>query len=250
LKKKFVLTYILLTLVSLFLIIIDSRLKVPLNSQLYKFFSPRIRGVVNQWAECKKCEEKNKSLQKEIAELSYERQIYRTLKQENEEFRKILGFQSNFPLDIIPAVIVNKLPEMVNISYVISKGSLKGIEEDDAVIGFDGVFGKVLKVGSESAVIQTLMNYNVALSAIDQRSDVKGILKWDMKFYLEGVPLYADVEAGDTIVTSGRGSIFPRGLRIGKVTKIIRGESTYKSKIEVEPFEDFNNPDVVFVIKR
>ena len=83
---------------------------------------------------------------------------------------------------------------------------------------------------------------------MDKRSEVKGILRWHNKFYLEGVPLYADVEKGDTITTSGIGSVFPRGLRIGKVTKISRDESAYSLSIEIEPFEDFNNPDVVFLI--
>lgn len=209
-----------------------------------------IRTVVNRWVEYKNYKEKDRRLLEEIARLSYESQRYQSLKKENEQLRKILEFETKFPKEIIPAEILNRVPEMVNISYMISKGHLKGIEVGDPVIGFYGVFGKVLKVESQSAIVQTLMNYNVALSAMDQRSTVSGILKWDMKFYLEGIPLYADVEYGDTIVTSGRGSIFPEGLRIGKVVKISKDESAYSIIIEVEPFENFNNPDVVFLIKQ
>lgn len=209
-----------------------------------------IRTVVNRWVEYKNYKEKDRRLLEEIARLSYENQRYQSLKKENEQLRKILEFETKFPKEIIPAEILNRVPEMVNISYMISKGHLKGIEVGDPVIGFYGVFGKVLKVESESAIVQTLMNYNVALSAMDQRSTVSGILKWDMKFYLEGIPLYADIEYGDTIVTSGRGSIFPEGLRIGKVVKISKDESAYSIIIEVEPFENFNNPDVVFLIKQ
>ncbi len=247
-KKKILFTYIILVFISLILLIIDLRLKLPLNSMVLNFFPIKTRSILNQWKEYKKLEEKNKELLKEIARLSYESQIYQSLKKENEQFRKILEFQSNFPLDIVPAEIVSKLPQMINISYIISKGSSKGIKEDDPVIGFNGVFGKVLKVGSETSIIQTLVNYNVALSAMDKRSEVKGILRWHKKFYLEGVPLYADVEKEDTIITSGIGSVFPRELRIGKVTKISRDESAYSLSIEIEPFEDFNNPDVVFLI--
>lgn len=237
-------------LISLFLLIIDSKLKTPLNNRLYNLFSMNIRTVVNRWVEYKNYKEKDRRLLEEIARLSYENQRYQSLKKENEQLRKILEFETKFPKEIIPAEILNRVPEMVNISYMISKGHLKGIEVGDPVIGFYGVFGKVLKVESESAIVQTLMNYNVALSAMDQRSTVFGILKWDMKFYLEGIPLYADIEYGDTIVTSGRGSIFPEGLRIGKVVKISKDESAYSIIIEVEPFENFNNPDVVFLIKQ
>lgn len=247
-KKKILFTYIILVFISLILLIIDSRLKLPLNSMVLNFFPIKTRSILNQWKEYQKLEEKNKELLKEIARLSYESQRYQSLKKENEQFRKILDFQSNFPLYIVPAEIVSKLPQMINISYIISKGRSKGIKENDPVIGFNGVFGKVLKVGSETSIIQTLVNYNVALSAMAKRSEVKGILRWHKKFYLEGVPLYADVEKEDTIITSGIGSVFPRGLRIGKVTKISRDESAYSLIIEIEPFEDFNNPDVVFLI--
>ncbi|MCK4321166.1 rod shape-determining protein MreC [candidate division WOR-3 bacterium] len=249
-KRNLIFTYIILLLISLFLLIIDSKLKTPLNNRLYNLFSINIRTVVNRWVEYKNYKEKDRRLLEEIARLSYERQRYQALKKENEQLRKILEFETNFPKEIIPAEILNRVPEIVNISYMISKGHLKGIEVGDPVIGFYGVFGKVLKVESESAIVQTLMNYNVALSAMDQRSMVSGILKWDMKFYLEGIPLYADIEYGDTIVTSGRGSIFPEGLRIGKVVKISKDESAYSIIIEVEPFENFNNPDVVFLIKQ
>jgi rod shape-determining protein MreC len=209
-----------------------------------------IMGVANRLEDYRVYREKNKKLLNKIAKLSYESQKYKELKKENELLRKTLEFELNFPGDIIPAEILSRVPEIVNISYIISKGSIEGIEVGDPVIGFYGVFGKVLKVANENSVVQTLMNYNVSLSAVDQKTDVRGILKWDSKFYLEGIPNFANVEIGDTIVTSGRGSIFPPGLQIGKVDKISKDESTYSMLIEIEPFEDFENPDVVFIIKK
>lgn len=209
-----------------------------------------IMGVVNRLDEYRNYRERNKKLLEEIAKLSYESQKYQELKKENELLRKTLEFELYSPIDIIPAEILSRVPEIVNISYIISKGSIEGIEVGNPVIGFYGVFGKVLKVANENSIVQTLMNYNVSLSAIDQRTEVRGILKWDSKFYLEGVPIFANVEIGDTIVTSGRGSIFPPGLQIGRVSKISKDESTYSMSIEIEPFEDFENPNVVFIIKK
>ncbi len=221
-----------------------------MNNRLYNYFSMNIMGVVNRLDEYKTYRDRNKKLLEEIAKLSYESQKYQELKKENELLRKTLEFELYSPIDIIPAEILSRVPEIVNISYIISKGSIEGIEVGNPVIGFYGVFGKVLKVANENSIVQTLMNYNVSLSAIDQRTEVRGILKWDSKFYLEGVPIFANVEIGDTIVTSGRGSIFPPGLQIGKVGKISKDESAYSMSIEIEPFEDFENPNVVFIIKK
>lgn len=249
-KKRLLLTYIIFILISLLLLLIDTKLENPMNNRLYNYFSMNIMGVVNRLNEYGTYRERNKKLLEEIAKLSYESQKYQELKKENELLRKTLEFELYSPIDIIPAEILSRVPEIVNISYIISKGSIEGIEVGNPVIGFYGVFGKVLKVANENSIVQTLMNYNVSLSAIDQRTEVRGILKWDSKFYLEGVPIFANVEIGDTIVTSGRGSIFPPGLQIGKVGKISKDESTYSMSIEIEPFEDFENPNVVFIIKK
>jgi len=249
-ERKFLVSYIILILTSLLLIILDCSAGPPLGGRIYNFFSIEARQQLNRWTGYKDLEKKNKSLLKDIAKLSYEMEIYETVKRENEQLKKTLEFESNSPLDIIPCQIVNRLPEAVNVSYFISKGAFMSIEVGDPVIGFNGVFGKVLKVGNETSIVQTLMNYNVALSAVDQRSKVRGILRWHRRFYLEGVPIYADVKEGDTIVTSGKGSVFPQGLWIGKVISISMEESGYSLRIETEPFEDFTNPDVIFVIKK
>ncbi|MEA1912428.1 MAG: rod shape-determining protein MreC [candidate division WOR-3 bacterium] len=248
-KKKFIGTYLLLLFFSLCIMIIDSKEKVYLSDRLYNFFSFNIRDLINKWTRSKELERENSKLLKEIAELSYEKQSYQTLKKENQKLKKILKFQTQYPKSIIPCRIINRLPEEVNLSYLIGKGASQGIRENAPVISSKGVFGKVLKVGRENSLVSTLKNYNVALSALDTRSNVKGIFRWDKKFYLEGVPQYADVKSGDTIVTSSKGSVFPEGLPIGRLVRVSKDEANYSLKIEIEPFEDFSDVDVVFVIK-
>ncbi|MCK4527852.1 rod shape-determining protein MreC [candidate division WOR-3 bacterium] len=250
-EKKFIIIFILLFIISIALIIIDSESE--LNDRIYNLTSHILtpgRKITNQWARYRKLKERNRALLKQIAKLSYKERRYEAIKKENEHLRKILEFQENFSYDLIPCEIINRLSEALNISYLLSKGASSGIREDDPVIGFHGVFGKVLKVGKKTSVVQTLENYNISLSAMDKRSQVKGILKWARGFYLEGVPLYADVREGDTIVTSGRGSVFPRDLKIGKVVSLKKDKSDYSLRIEVEPFENFRDPEVVFLLKK
>ena len=191
----------------------------------------------------------NARLLEKIAALSYEKQIYNELKKENQELKEIIEFKFSYPKVIIPAEIKRRTPEEINLSYQIGKGASDGIERNAAVISYKGVVGKVLKSGKNTSVVQTLKNYNSAISVKDTRSKIEGILKWNKKFFIEGIPQYADLKEGDTLVTSGKGSVFPKGLPVGIVTYAGRKVDDYSLEIEVEPFENFSKVDVVFVIK-
>jgi rod shape-determining protein MreC len=216
----------------------------------YRFFSLNFRNLIFRFSLCDKLKEENSKLLEKIAVLSYEQQSYGELKRENQELKETLKFVFEYPQKIIPAWIERKTPEEISLSYQINKGSSFEIESNAPVIGLKGVVGKVLKVSKNGAVVQTLKNYNSALSVKDTRSEVRGILKWNREFFLEGVPQYADLVEGDTLVTSGEGSIFPGGLPVAFVTHIEKKPNDYLLEVEAQTFENFEKLGIIFVIKR
>lgn len=247
-RKFFILTGILI-IFSLTMIIMDLNNEM---SILENFVLPRYLQFsrINDFFD-KRREMKDEvlTLKKEIAQLSYKQWQWKSLKNENERLRAILDFKNEFPGELVVCEVLNKVPQAVNRSFFISRGHESGIEEDDAVIGLKGIFGKIIKAGENNSIVQTIANYNISISAVDRRSREAGILKWDRNFYLEGLPLYADIQIGDTVVTSGKGSVFSRGLRIGRIISVDKEKSDYSLRVIVEPFENFRNPEVVFVIK-
>ncbi len=249
-KKKLLRFYILFVFISLSLLIFDGVSNAELGNKCYDLLSFNFRNFFSKFLESHKLEEENKKLLEKIAVLSYEKHLFSELKKENLELKRIIDFKLNYPQKIIPAEIRRETPEEVNLSFRIDKGFTDGIERNDAVISFKGIIGKVLKSGKNTAVVQTLKNYNSAVSVKDTENKVEGILKWNKKFFVEGIPQYADLINGDTIVTSGKGSVFPKGLPVGVVTGVKEKINEYSLEIEIEPFENLDRVSVVFVIKK
>lgn len=249
-NKKFLRLYLLFLFVSLSFLVFDGVSDIRLGNKMYGFLSLDFQNLFSRILLNEELKEENQILLEKIATLSYENQMYNELKKENEKLKKIVEFRFNYPEVIIPAEVQRRTSEEINLSFQISKGSSNGIETNYAVISFKGVVGKVLKSGSNNSLVQTLKNYNSAVSVRDTRSNIEGILKWNRKFFIEGIPQYADIQKGDTLVTSGKGSVFPKGLPVGIVNSARKKTNDYSLEIEVEPFENFNKVDVVFVIEK
>jgi rod shape-determining protein MreC len=230
--------------------LVDGFSDVRLGSKFYKLFSFNFCEFFSKISSETDLERKNLELLKEIASLSYKKQMFDQLRKENQELKKILEFRFNYPQFIIPAEITKKTPEEVNLSYMVGKGVSDGIKKNATVISFNGLVGKVLKTNENTSVIQTLKNYNSAVSIRDTRSKTHGILKWNKKFFIEGIPQYADIKEGDTIVTSGDGSVFPRGLPVGIVISVKKQENDFSLDTEVKTFDDLDKIDVVFIIRK
>jgi rod shape-determining protein MreC len=248
--KKFLQVYLLFFCISVSLLLFDGFTDIKLGNKCYSLFSTDFHNFFSKFLKHNDLKEENARLLERIATLSYEKQIYNELKKENQELKEIIGFKFNYPKGIIPAEIERRTLEEINLSYQIDKGTSERIERNSPVIGFKGIVGKVLKTGNNTSVVQTLKNYNSAVSVKDTRSGIEGILKWNKKFFIEGVPQYADLRKGDSLATSGRGSVFPKGLPVGIVTYVNKKKDDYLLEIEVEPFEDLNRIDVVFVIEK
>ena len=113
----------------------------------------------------------------------------------------------------------------------IDKGRSQGIVRDMAVISDEGVVGIVLESSSNFATIIPIINRNFRLSAKIKNNNFVGILQWEGNNHREAVlneiPYHAELNSGDTIITSGYSAIFPEGLYIGKISSFSREEGNF-----------------------
>ena len=83
-----------------------------------------------------------------------------------------------------------------------------------------------------------------------QRNRARGIIKG--KFPDRCLLKYAlrkhDIRAEDTVVSSGLDGVFPKGLRVGRVSRVVRQSSGIFQEVMVTPFVDFEKLEEVFVI--
>ena len=89
------------------------------------------------------------------------------------------------------------------------------------------------------------------VSVLENRTRITGILESpdSRKLFVE-LPAHADLKVGDTLVTSGLGGIYPKGIRIGLVLHIFPGDIDVMKKAEVVPFQNPSEIEEVFVLKK
>lgn len=106
-------------------------------------------------------------------------------------------------------------------SVLIDVGRSQGVKSGFPVISADGLVGRLLETGSRASRVLLLTDYNSRVPVLIGDEDVRAILVGDNSGEprLAHLPATAVLRAGDDVVTSGVGGLFPRGLRIGRVVE-------------------------------
>jgi len=147
-------------------------------------------------------------------------------------------------------VINNSINKQHNF-ITLNKGSNDGIREEMAVVSKDGVVGIVKAVSKNYSTVISVINKDLRISARHKKSGYFGSAYWNGEKYnkavLSDIPLHAQINIGDTIVTSGYSSIFPGELPIGYIASYNKkGGSFYE--IEINLSVDFKKINVINVI--
>jgi rod shape-determining protein MreC len=192
----------------------------------------------------------NMVLRKEIAVISLKIQRCTNIKRENKILRELYSFKPMIDYNLIPCEIIGKNPGLYNSSIIIDGGIEDSIQKNMPVISAKGLVGKIIEISQKSSELVTLYNRSSFVSAIALRSRVHGIVKWQSGgvMVLDDVPLHSDIKAGDTLLTSGMGGVFPKGIFIGEVIKVEESPKEIVMKIEIVPFVDYSLLEEVFVI--
>lgn len=193
----------------------------------------------------------NNRLREQIANLTVRNGVLEEEGLENQRLRKLVDLRAKLDFEVIPAEVVSRDPNFRLNSTVISAGWQTGVRRDLPVIDIRGLAGKVTEVFSDQAVVQLLFDPSFRVSGLDQRSRVMGIISWKVSQFLElnYVPGSADVQVGDEIVTSGLSTVYPSGLKIGRVTSVSQDRDVLFKSIVVSPYADLQNLEELFVVK-
>jgi len=160
---------------------------------------------------------------------------------------KDLGFS------LVPAGIIG-LDEQDMVS--INKGSADGVAQGMPVINQQNVlFGKVFKVyknfskviliSEKSSLIDVeVQNVDDTLSKI--YGAVKG--KGGLSVFLDLIPVDQEIKEGDVLITSALEGTFPKGLLVGKITKVEKNDQKPFQQAQIEPFFNLKNTDNLFII--
>ena len=136
---------------------------------------------------------------------------------------------------------------------LLDRGSLNGIQPRMAVVQEDKIVGQVQAVSKHFARVVPLINTKIRISALHPKSQTVGILAWDGKStrYAELIdfPIHIPIKIGDTLVSSSYSSVYPPGLRLGRIDRIEINPGAVTYKIRVFLTADYKRLDHVQVIR-
>ena len=177
------------------------------------------------------------------------------LKKENEWLRDFLEIKNlNTTFEFADATVIGKGSGAVNGMLTINKGSLHGIEVGMSVINAQGLVGRIIEVGLTSSSVMCITDASASAGAIIERSALSGIVdgysNGKCRFlYTTGLSDFDAIAEGDTVITSGKGSIYPYGLKIGTVVEVKIDDASRSVIATVETAVNFNDIDRVMIIK-
>jgi rod shape-determining protein MreC len=154
---------------------------------------------------------------------------------------------------IITAQVYKNSYSVTNNYLTLNKGKNDSIKEDFGVITSKGILGIVSNTSKKYTTVLSILNKKSSINAMLKSTDHIGSLKWngDSPHYvqLDDVSKFAPVKVGDTIITGGQSTIFPKGIGVGTIDSFETDISGDTYIIEVKLFNDMTNIGTVYIIE-
>ena len=163
----------------------------------------------------------------------------------------LLSFKEQYIDGTVAAQVISSTGSEFTRGIYIDKGSHAGVKRDMPVITPEGVVGKVYAVYPTSSLVLEINDPSSGAGVILEKSRLQGILKGDARgvTYVNNVMADEKIAPGDRVLTSGGDRVYPKGLPVGTVERVLPGEDAFL-KIQVKPAADLDRLEEVLVITK
>jgi rod shape-determining protein MreC len=198
--------------------------------------------------------EENARLTARVQALELALQEQRQLAEQAVRLRALLGLREQLPFETITAELIASEGAPWASTITVDKGSGDGITLNMPAISSSGIVGRVIAVGLHAAKVQLILHPVSGVGVMIERSRTLGVLEGlssdtesgDLR--MRFVPALADVQVGDTVVTSGLDQIYPKGLIVGVVSRV-RPPAGLIKDVYVVPSTRFHEMEEVLLVR-
>jgi rod shape-determining protein MreC len=206
----------------------------------------RFDGTVGIYGENRRLTRENAALR---AENDWLHQMYR----QAPRLEGMTRFQQSVSLRLKATRVVAQDAGRFQTAWVIDLGESDSIRVNMPVLTSRGVVGKTIKTYENHSLVQLLSDPAFKVSVLSDRSRARGILEADGPERLVArFPAGSDVARGDTLMTTGLGGVFPKGLRVGsagrEITRQEKENQDVMRSFRVESFQRLNTVEEAFVL--
>ena len=200
--------------------------------------------------------EENEKLTTENAELRGQMVDYDKLKAENEAYKALTNIQEQHTeMSYVSSFVIGRDPLDSFYGFTLDKGSLDGVEANDAITSDEGyLLGVVTEVDLTSCKVMTILHPSFNAAGVVSRTRDNGIITGSADYAAEGLCILSNLSRGtltkanDQVITTGLGGVFPPDVLVGVVQELVP-EASGKSTIAVlKPGADPRTVKHVFII--
>jgi rod shape-determining protein MreC len=177
------------------------------------------------------------------------------LSRENARLKKFVEFTASVPGEsgtYLAARVIARDPSPWVKTVMIDKGEKHGLEKNAPVLVPEGIVGQITTVSHNFSRVLLIIDRNSAVDALVQNTRARGMVKGGGDNTC--VFVYAlrkdQIQAGETIVSSGLDQVFPKGLKIGTILDVDKDPSQLFQDIMIQTNVDFDKLEEVLVYKK
>ncbi|MGQ4807945.1 Cell shape-determining protein MreC [Candidatus Entotheonellaceae bacterium PAL068K] len=192
----------------------------------------------------------NRLLRQQLAELQSKFYQYQEAYLQQQRLNDLLGFRTAAFPNQVAAEVVSVDPSQWAESVTINKGTRDQLRRDLAVVTHQGLVGRTIKLAPHFATVLLLTDRRSAVDVLVQRTRARGIVvgKSRRLCELRYVDIREDIQLGDSIITSGLGKVYPKGLLVGTVISVRRQSHELFHDLEVKPATDLSKLEEVLIL--
>jgi rod shape-determining protein MreC len=172
---------------------------------------------------------------------------------ENKHLRALLEIQERAEQSSVSAEILYFGRDPFGRKVVIDKGAMQDIEEGAAVVDDTGLIGQVTRAFPWTAEVALITDREQVVPVQIVRNGLRAVvfgIGYDGALDLRFMPVNADIENGDVLVTSGIDGVYPAGLPVAVVSNIERNAAYPFARITCTPTAGVNRHRQVLVMAR
>ncbi|CDE90856.1 cell shape-determining protein MreC [Clostridium sp. CAG:389] len=267
-NKKGGLLGIVITIVVLILIVIFSnreantsffenvanKLVMPIQNGL-TYLKNRVSGNSTFFTDISNLKSENQDLKEKNSQLEQSLRELENIKTENETLKEYLGLTEKYgEYKTVPGYVIDKEISNYSKTIIINIGKNDGIEVNMTVIADEGLVGHVVSVTDNTAKVQTIVDTSSSISCLMSTNKdsiiCKGTLSSNSELKAMYIPTDANLVQGDSVDTSGLGGIYPKGIHVGSIKKIVSTKNITDRYALVETAVDFDKLNTVLVVKK
>ena len=182
-----------------------------------------LRGLWSNYLDLRHVRQQNQELKQQVSRLQLEQAGLLEDARQGQRLQTLLAFKEHYIYSTVPAQVIGTSGSDQSRVLYIDKGAKDGLKPDMAVITPDGIVGKLKDVYAHTAQVLVISDQTSGAGVLLESTRLRGVLRGNDLGQPQIINMLPDerVKPGERVITSGGDQIYPRGLPVGVVDRVV-----------------------------